>query len=324
MQRENDMENGIAVSVICSTYNHEKYIRDALEGFVMQKTTFPFEVLVHDDASTDGTADIIREYERKYPDIIKPIYQTENQYSKKVGITAVYQISRARGKYIAPCEGDDYWTDPMKLQKQYDFMERNPEYTLCACSTLWLDMLHNKVEPDSCRTDRDRDVSLEELILEQNGRAFQYATIFARKELFLDRPEWMKNFGVGDTPLMLRAAQTGRVRMLADTMAVYRAQTNGSWSIQYKKNAEFRIKVFERLIRGFSMFNEETEYRYDAVISRRLRTIRYRLARDRRDLKALVSREYREVFASRPLKLKISDIVYCLSPRLQQRLKKLR
>jgi len=101
------------VSICCLTYNHAPYIRDAIEGFLMQKTNFPVEILIHDDASTDGTADIIREYETRYPDIIKPIYQTENQYSKGVKISWEYQFSRARGKYIALCEGDDYWTDKL-------------------------------------------------------------------------------------------------------------------------------------------------------------------------------------------------------------------
>jgi glycosyltransferase involved in cell wall biosynthesis len=100
---------------------------------MMQKTNFLFEVLVHDDASTDGTVDIIREYETKYPDIIKPIYQTENQYSKGISISPTYQFPRAKGKYIALCEGDDYWTDPLKLQKQVDFLEANPTYSLCSC-----------------------------------------------------------------------------------------------------------------------------------------------------------------------------------------------
>ena len=103
----------IMVSIVCNAYNQELYIREALESFVAQKTNFKFEILVHDDASTDTTADIIREYESKYPDIIKPIYQTENQYSKNVSITAL-QHQRANGKYIAFCEGDDYWIDEYK------------------------------------------------------------------------------------------------------------------------------------------------------------------------------------------------------------------
>ena len=120
------------VSISCITYNHEPYIVQALNGFLMQKTSFPFEVLVHDDASTDRTADIIREYEKKFPKIIKPIYQKENQYSKGfTAVTATWNFPRAQGKYIALCEGDDYWIDENKLQKQVDFLEKNPEYGMC-------------------------------------------------------------------------------------------------------------------------------------------------------------------------------------------------
>ncbi|MDR3243416.1 MAG: glycosyltransferase, partial [Elusimicrobiota bacterium] len=120
------------VSVSCLAYNQVNFIRQALDGFVMQKTNFSFEVLINDDASTDGTADIIREYEKKYPDIIKPIYQLENQYSKKISsISKTFIFPRVKGKYLAFCEGDDYWTDPNKLQKQVDFLESHPDYSIC-------------------------------------------------------------------------------------------------------------------------------------------------------------------------------------------------
>lgn len=123
------------VSVCCITYNHEPYIAQALDGFLMQKTSFAFEILVHDDASTDRTADIIREYEKKFPKIIKPIYQKENQYSKgNRAILASFVYPRAKGKYIALCEGDDYWIDENKLQMQVDFLEANPEYGMCYTS----------------------------------------------------------------------------------------------------------------------------------------------------------------------------------------------
>ncbi|MEG0948649.1 MAG: glycosyltransferase [Bacteroidales bacterium] len=123
------------VSIICDTFNHSKYIRNCLDGFINQKTSFPFEVLIHDDASTDNTADIIREYADKYPHIIKPIFQSENKYSKGVRIWFTYQFPRVNGKYIALCEGDDYWTDSCKLQKQIDFLEANPDYGLCHTKT---------------------------------------------------------------------------------------------------------------------------------------------------------------------------------------------
>lgn len=120
------------VSISCITYNHEPYIAQTLDGFLMQKTNFPFEVLIHDDASTDRTADIIREYEQNFPKIVKPIYQKENQYSQgKRAVSATWNFPRAQGKYIALCEGDDYWIDENKLQMQVDFLENNPEYGMC-------------------------------------------------------------------------------------------------------------------------------------------------------------------------------------------------
>ena len=121
--------NRVMISIICNTYNHENYIRQTLDGFIAQKTQYSFEVLIHDDASTDGTANIIREYEQKYPKIIKPIYQTENQYSQGINVSGKYQYSRAQGKYLAFCEGDDYWCNPNKLQKQVSFLEQNPGYS---------------------------------------------------------------------------------------------------------------------------------------------------------------------------------------------------
>lgn len=114
------------VSICCIAYNHEKYIRQTIEGFLMQVTAFPIEILIHDDASLDNTANIIREYEEMHPELILPIYQKENQYSKGIKINATFLYPRARGKYIALCEGDDYWIDPYKLQKQVDILERNP------------------------------------------------------------------------------------------------------------------------------------------------------------------------------------------------------
>ena len=101
------MNSDIMVSIICKTYNHEKYIEEAIKGFIKQKTSFKFEVIIHDDASTDSTADIIRKYEKEYPEIIKPIYQVENLFRSGIPIDKTYIMPKARGKYVAWCEGDD-------------------------------------------------------------------------------------------------------------------------------------------------------------------------------------------------------------------------
>jgi glycosyltransferase involved in cell wall biosynthesis len=118
----------------------------------MQKTTFPIEILIHDDCSTDGTDAIIKEYAEKYPDIIKPLFETENQYSNgyrgKMDIT--FNYSRSQGKYIATCEGDDYWTDPLKLQKQVDFMETNPEYSVCFHRCKHYNVVDGTTKDDQC------------------------------------------------------------------------------------------------------------------------------------------------------------------------------
>lgn len=141
------MSDNVIVTIRCLVYNHEPYIRQCLEGFVMQKTNFTFEAIVHDDASTDGSAAIIKEYAEKYPDIIKPIYETENQYSKHDGSLRRIMDSHTRGKYIAYCEGDDYWTDPLKLQKQVDFLEGHPEYGLIHTYFNYVDVRGNIIPP---------------------------------------------------------------------------------------------------------------------------------------------------------------------------------
>lgn len=120
-----DCDNSLMVTVRCITYNHESYIRQCLEGIVMQRTNFRFEAIVHDDASTDRTAAIIKEFAENYPDIIKPIFETENQHSKHNGSLSRIMDEHMHGKYIAICEGDDYWIDPLKLQKQVDVLEKD-------------------------------------------------------------------------------------------------------------------------------------------------------------------------------------------------------
>ena len=135
------IKNKPLVAIHCLVYNHEPYLRDCLEGFVMQQTNFPFVAIVHDDASTDGSAAIIREYEEKYPHIFKPIYEIENQYSKRDGSLERIMneaIEATCAKYVAMCEGDDYWTNPLKLQKQVDILEADESLMLCCtnCSVV--------------------------------------------------------------------------------------------------------------------------------------------------------------------------------------------
>lgn len=173
------------VSICCITYNHEPYIEDALEGFLIQETDFPFEILIHDDASTDRTAEIIREYEAKYPTLIKPIYQTENQYSKGMRINPIFNYPRAHGKYIATCEGDDYWTDLFKLKKQVCFLENNPTYSMCSHSVKFV--FDGIVEKRTNYSETPVvDASFEEIL--ERGMFIAFNSIVFRKKIVSKAP----------------------------------------------------------------------------------------------------------------------------------------
>jgi glycosyltransferase involved in cell wall biosynthesis len=313
------VEKECMVSIICNAYNQVKYIKDALNGFVMQETSFPFEVLIHDDASTDGTADIIREYEKMYPDIIKPVYQKENQYSKHLGIISKIQKDRAMGKYVAMCEGDDYWTDPHKLQKQFDFMENNPDYTLCGCSTSWLNMLNGKIEKRS-QTKHDRDVRLEEFVTPFHGRVFPFVSFFLKTEIWKNMPAC--GFPVGDIPLTYYAALIGKVRMLSDCMCVYRWHSDGSWTMK-KRSRDGRNKIYEKMISGLDKLNTFSKGEYSDVFERGKMRYQYLIALRNRDFQTIRNTELYNIFKERDFLHKFSDILMCIMPQAFRMLSKI-
>lgn len=309
------MNTDIMVSISCAVFNHKQYIKDALEGFVNQKTNFKFEVLVHDDASTDGSQDIIREYEKKYPDIIKPIYQTENQHSQGIPIKKMFQIPRIKGKYLAMCEGDDYWTDPYKLQKQVDFLEAHPDYTLCATACTWLNLRDN-IEEKQFIIEKDRDVTIEELILEKNGRIFPTVSVMMKKEIYTVIPDWFTKFPVGDIPLFINAAHNGKVRMLADNTCVYRWFASGSWTVSME-NSETKLKFKNRFIEGFEALNKSTDYKYDNSIKERIEFENFSIAVIKKDWKKI--KEYKNTvhWKSKSFVEKFNIFLLCKCPKLK-------
>lgn len=234
-----DAENPL-VSVRCITYNHEPYIAQALDGFLMQKTNFPFEVVVHDDASTDRTADVIREYEKKFPKIIKPIYEKENQYSKHDGSLGRIVNSALKGKYVAMCEGDDYWIDENKLQMQVDFLEGNPEYGMCYTKAKQFKQKENKFSKKLFGLYiKDFDDLL------QNGNRIPTLTVVFRKEIINKYYEEIhpqdKNWLMGDYPLWLFISQMSNVKFFDKVTSVYRILSDSaSHSDNVEKMMKFR------------------------------------------------------------------------------------
>ena len=221
------------VSVVCTAYNHGAYIRDALEGFVSQRTDFPFEILVSDDASTDDTAAVIRGYAARYPELVRPFLLEKNLYSQGKSLYDELLYPAARGQYIALCEGDDYWTDPEKLQRQVDFLDSHPDYSACVHNTL----LHytDGSQPDApLFADRpEQDVPFE-TVVRGMSHAFHTSSILARREFLLDPPDFRAvafRHGFTDYPVGLWLTMRGRVRYLDRCMSVYRVGSNPSaWS----------------------------------------------------------------------------------------------
>ncbi len=257
----------IAVSIVCNTYNQKNYIADALDGFLNQKTNFRYEILIHDDASTDGTAEIIREYEKKYPDLIYPIYQTENQYSQKVSISVTYQFPRARGKYIALCEGDDYWIDEGKLQKQYDAMEATPTIGICAHSVYGVNAESKEVIKTFSVSDRNIIIPVEKII---TGGYIGTCSLFFKKSAVYPHSAILQCFCL-DYFLRIQGSLEGGMLYHNEVMGCYRMQAEGSWTKTRQNNHTKIVSHINRIIECLKIVDKETERKYHRVIQRQIK-----------------------------------------------------
>ena len=215
------------LSVVCLAYNAAPYIRTALDGFLMQKTDFPVEVLIHDDASTDGTAEIIREYAEKHPDVIRPVFQRENQFSKGVSVSSTVLWPLIRGEYVAVCEGDDYWTDPLKLQKQVDWLDAHPESAVCFHPVVV--HFEDGSRKDSiypAQKDYPQGFTFEGLLrhnyMQTNSIVFRWMLKGRECDVPLDIAprDWFTN---------LLHAEKGPIGFLPEAMGVYRRHPGGVW-----------------------------------------------------------------------------------------------
>lgn len=266
------MNRNILVSIYSLAYNHEKYIRKALDGFVMQKTSFAFEVIIHDDASTDATAEIIKEYAEKYS-FIKPIYEEENQYSKDRAFPRRIIFPKLIGKYIACCEGDDYWTDENKLQKMIDYMEAHPECSMSCHAYYEIEANSEKVIRSMETLPEEGDLSMQQVIMYNNPT--QLATQVFRRDVFIERPDIFWSAKVGDYPILLYSAVCGTIHYFKDNMANHRMASDGSWTVRVYKNPEKRLEHW-KLIRSFLLkYDEYYNYTYHELVLQKLDKIDY-------------------------------------------------
>lgn len=265
------MKNDIMVSVLCTTYNQENYIRDALDGILKQKTDFRYEVIVHDDASTDGTAAIVREYLAREPEKIVPILQKENQVQHSTtSIVRTILLPVVRGKYIAFCEGDDYWTDENKLQTQVDFMEAHPEYGMTMHNAIKMNAVTgerralNTFESDGC-------YSQEQHILAGLGSDFPaYASYVIRTELLREIPLFFCQAGVFDYPLRQYYANCSKIYYFEKPMSVYRVAVPQSYMSRTAKNQTFYNNYTLRMLNFFEKFNAYTDQRFAGLLQKKM------------------------------------------------------
>ncbi len=309
------MNKEIKVSIICATYNHEHYIAEAIESFLLQITDFPYEICIHDDASTDTTTEIIRAYERNYPQLIKPIYQTENQYSK--GVKTWHSASQhATGTYIAICEGDDYWTDPYKLQKQVDYMDHHASCSLCVHATykVWVD--GERMDSDVRPYQGNKICTVEEVIV-GGGGLFASNSMMYRRIYDLHLPDFYFNAPVGDYPLMIHLALQGEVYYIDEWMSAYRKGVPGSWTDREFTHIESKSRFVKQIEVMLDEINAYTHHRYVDAIRTKLKRNQLSIIKHR-DINTLQLFELRLLYADIGIKGILSKYLKQDYPRLAQ------
>ncbi|MCH5270281.1 MAG: glycosyltransferase family 2 protein [Lachnospiraceae bacterium] len=257
----------IEVSILCVTFNHVNYIKDALDGFLRQKTDFAYEILVHDDVSTDGTVDILKEYQQKYPEKIRLILEEENQYSKGVDITKDIMLPYVRGKYTAYCEGDDYWLYEGKLQRQYDLMEAHPEISLC---------YHNAVLHDETKDEMTLNVIGQEsgyltdsdIICPDKGW-YPTSSCFSRTEYLAEKSNF--HAPTGDENGRYYMASRGKIYFMNQAWSIYRWFSKGAWNTKYYEDKVIAEKYNRDLVHFLRNFNEYSDRKYEKYFYKRIR-----------------------------------------------------
>lgn len=259
------MKNTPLVSINCITYNQEKYIATAINSFLAQKTNFEFEILIHDDASTDNTVKILKDFQKKYPDKIKLILQKENQFQKKIKILSLNE-RRSNAKYIAVCEGDDYWISPDKLQKQVEYMENNPDCSMIFHDAILVD------EDQSFLGEFPGTYKRKEGIKKINELNFiPTASKLYRQKYIIDVPSWFHDAPHGDFSNMLICSNYGYIYYLDEKMSAYRTNVNGSLLFnemkKYKINPKSQIRQINLRIEELQKYNKWSKYKKNDLIS---------------------------------------------------------
>lgn len=319
------MSENIQVSIMCITYNHEKFIANMLDSLLSQKVNFQYEILIHDDASKDRTQDIIKDYTRKYPDIIKPILQKENQYSKGIDPNITYNYPRIRGKYVAYCEGDDYWLDENKLQVQYNAMEQNKQCAICVHKTQCVSVSNEKIDREFPPIELNGGIitSQEYITMELKdvGWLFQTSSYFIRAEVAKEyASEYVNKYPVGDLPLVLFSLQKGSCYYIPRKMSCYRVDSGGAMSSL--KSRKKRIAHFNEMIAGHKDFDKLTSYKYHEEFLFAILSSELEINLVKKNYRVLISPLYRNVLRKMSVKRRLIVYLGLICPKIADYIEK--
>jgi len=319
-RNERRSENlSVLVSINCITYNHEDYIADAIESFLMQNTDFNFEIIIGEDCSTDHTKEIVEAYKKLYPNRVKLITSDQN-----VGIVKNQErvFENSKGKYIAVCEGDDYWSDPYKLQKQVDYLEENPDCTLCFHSAKIVQAPKKSTGRKIKSYSRNRISPIEDIISGGGGFCPTASLVYPRK-LMENPPAFYKTSHVGDYPAQLILASEGYAYYINDCMSVYRTDVKGSWTSNMDSSAKIKekmIEVNEGDIQILVAFNKYTNFKHHEIVEKVILEKKFAISIIRGKIKSPKSDRYKEDIDSLSIKKKIKIILFNSFPRLYVKL----
>lgn len=273
------MQNPI-VSICCIAYNHENYIKECLDGFLMQKTNFPFEIIIHDDASTDNTANIIRQYALK-DKRIKPILRKTNIKSTGVAVFP-FTIEKAVGHYIAFCEGDDYWTDPYKLQKQINELNNNPDIDICSHSAIKFDeVLKQEIGITGNNGKKQRIISINEIIIRFGSVAPMPSILIRNKNTEVYRNLVSNGVYGGHGIMQVLWSHPNGLLYIPEAMSTYRVNSAGSVTKNILNNQEFYFRVLIKRIESFNLLDAYFNHEYQNLFSNKILEIKKNILRAR-------------------------------------------
>ncbi|KQL33474.1 hypothetical protein AN959_17660 [Psychrobacillus sp. FJAT-21963] len=312
----------VLVSINCTTYNHEKYIADAIESFLMQVTDFNYEILIGEDCSTDNTKQIVEEYARLYPEKIRLITSSHNVGAR---LNSQRLINQSRGKYIAECEGDDYWIDPYKLQEQVDYMESHQECSICFHAAKIIQAPKKptgmKIRPYTI----NKICPIEDFI--SGGGFCPTGSLLYRKKLMEDPPDFYMRAHVGDYPMQLILASKGYAYYMDKYMAVYRIGVKGSWSSRKSKGENYKGKMIN--INGGDIallkdFNNFTRFKYEKAIENTILKKEFEIQLLKGNINAIKNSKYKMYIDGLSMKQKLKIYARCFFPNIYVSLARLK